>query len=120
MQVLCQYLRVWNVLRDVSLNPMQEDRFVWRWSADGKYSASSAYRAFFVGSTSLLGAKELSKAKAPPRVKFFFWLALHGRLWTADRRARHGLQEDDTCILCAQGAETSDHLFVGCVFAMEF
>jgi len=99
---------------------MQEDRFVWRWSADGKYSASFAYRAFFVGSTSLLGAKELWKAKAPPRVKFFFWLALHCRLWTADRRVRHGLQEDDTCVLCAQGAETTDHLFVGCVFAREF
>jgi hypothetical protein len=40
--------------------------------------------------TSLLGAKELWRMKAPPKVKFF-WLALHHRLWTAERRKRHGL-----------------------------
>jgi len=89
--VLYQYLLVWDLLRNVVLNPLQSDRFVWKWSPDGKYSASSAYRAFFHGSTNLPGAKELWRTKAPPRVKFFFWLALHRRLWTADRRKRHGL-----------------------------
>ena len=62
-----------------------------------------------------MGAKELWKTKAPARVKFFFWLALHQRLWTADRRKRHGLQDDDTCILCGQETETCDHLLAGCV-----
>lgn len=118
-QVLCQYLAVWHLLRSVQLNPLQADRFVWRWSADGKYSASSAYRAFFVGSTSLLDAKELWRTKAPPKVKFFFWLALHGRLWTAARRKRHGLQDDDVCIMCGQEAESADHLFLGCVVTRE-
>jgi len=42
-QVLCQYLQVWEMLRRMSLNPLQSDRFVWRWSADDTYSASSAY-----------------------------------------------------------------------------
>lgn len=98
-QVLCQYLRVWQLLRAVELDPLQPDRFMWKWSADGKYSASSTYRAFFAGSTSLLGAKKLRKAKAPPRVKFFFWLALHRRLWTAERRMRHGLQTNADCVL---------------------
>lgn len=98
---------------------MQEDRFVWRWTADGKYSPSSAYRAFFAGSSLLLGAKELWKTKAPLRVKFFFWLALHHCLWTAERRKRHGLQDDDACVLCGQEAETGDHLFVGCVLTRE-
>ena len=44
-QVLCQYLVVWQLLLSVQLNPLQADRFVWKWWADGKYSASSAYRA---------------------------------------------------------------------------
>ena len=34
-QVLCQYLWVWGILCDVDLHPLQEDRFVWRWTADG-------------------------------------------------------------------------------------
>lgn len=101
------------------LDPVQGDRFVWKWSADGKYSASSAYRAFFYGSSSLLGAKELWQTKAPARVKFFFWTALHRRLWTAARRKKHGLQEDDACVLCQQESETGDHLFLGCVFVRE-
>jgi hypothetical protein len=86
---------------------------------DGRYSASSAYRAFFAGSTALLGAKELWKTKAPARVKFFFWLVLHRRLWTAARRNRHGLQDDDACVLCSQEPETADHLIIGCAFTRE-
>jgi hypothetical protein len=118
-QVLCQFLRVWHLMQNVVLNPLQADRFVWRWSPDGKYSASSTYCAFFNGSTSLLGAKELWRAKVPPKVKFFFWLALHRRLWTAERRKRHGLQENDDCALCGQAPESGDHLFLGCVFTRE-
>jgi hypothetical protein len=89
---------------------------VWKWSPDGKYAASSTYRAFFAGSTSLLGARELCLTKAPPKVKLFFWLALHRRLWTAGRRKRHGLQDLAECNLCAQEPESCGHLFIGCVF----
>lgn len=76
-------------------------------------------RAFFIGSSSMLSAKELWQTKAPARVKFFFWTALHRRLWTAARRKRHGLQDDDACVLCQQEPETGDHLFLGCVFVRE-
>jgi len=61
----------------------------------------------------------LWQTKAPPKVKFFFWLALHGRLWTAARRARHGLQQTASCSLCGQQDETSDHLLLACVFSRE-
>lgn len=65
------------------------------------------------------GAKELWKTKTPPRVKIFFWLALHRRLWTTERQRRHGLQDHDACILCHQEPETCDHLFTDCVFTKE-
>lgn len=52
-------------------------------------------------------------------MKFFFWLALHGRLWMVEHRARHGLQQNDECALCDQAAETTDHLLCSCVFARE-
>jgi hypothetical protein len=57
--------------------------------------------------------------KAPPKVKLFFWLTMHSRLWTADRRRRHGLQDSDECNLCAQATETCGHLLVGCVLARQ-
>lgn len=37
----------------------ESDRFIWRLMPDGNYSASSAYRSFFLEMSSLLGAKEL-------------------------------------------------------------
>lgn len=49
-------------------------RFVWKWTTDGAYSASTAYRAFFFGLSSLLGAKELWAVQVPPRDKFSFGL----------------------------------------------
>jgi hypothetical protein len=103
----------------VTFDDLSSDRFIWRWTTDGTYSASSAYRAFFVGMATLRGAKELWKVRAPPKCKFFFWLLLHDRLWTAARRKRHGLQDDDVCIFCDQEQETARHLAGECVYSHE-
>lgn len=92
---------------------------VWKLTSDGLYSSSSAYQAFFLGRIKMFGAKELWATLAPPKVKLFFWLALHKRLWTAERRRRHGLQQNDSCALCLQESETADHLLVACVFTRE-
>jgi hypothetical protein len=75
---------------------------------------------FFQGQCGVPGAKELRKTKAPPKCKFFVWVALMGRCWTADRRCRHGLQDSVTCALCSQGTETIHHLLLACVFSREF
>ena len=60
-QVLCDYVVVWAKVDGVVFDDLTSDRFIWRWTTDGTYSASSAYRAFFIGMTSLRGAKELWK-----------------------------------------------------------
>lgn len=73
----------------------------------------------FLGSSTPLGARLIWKTAAPPRVRFFFWLVLHDRCWTAARRFRHGLQDSDTCILCDQAPETMDHILLGCAYSRE-
>jgi hypothetical protein len=98
--VITEYLRLWLKVESIQLQPGVQDRFVWKWSVGGDYSSSSAYRAFFLGRTTMLGAKDIWRASTPPKVKFFFWLALHGWLWTAERRMRHGLQQHADCALC--------------------
>jgi len=117
--VLHEYLDLWEKLESVQLRALVGDRFVWRWTPDGVYSDSSSYRSFFLSISSLLGASEVWKASAPLKVKFFFWLALHRRIWTADRRKRHGLQDSAECVLCGQEDETMDHLLASCVFTRE-
>lgn len=115
VQVILGYVQVDALIRDVHLQPGVEDRFVWRFSTDGVYSASSAYRAMFYGSVKLRGATQLWKAPAPSKVKIFFWLAIHERCWTASRRKKRGLQDCDLCALCHQAPATMNHLLSACV-----
>jgi hypothetical protein len=105
-----QYVQLRERLQSVIISQEMDDRFVWRWSSSGVYSASSAYAAMFTGQTQMLGAKELWKAKAPNKCRFFVWLVLHGRSWTSERAWRHGLRNDACCALCDQSIETLDHL----------
>jgi hypothetical protein len=65
--VLGEYFNLWDALETVQLMPHTADRFVWKWNASGTYTASSAYRAFFIGMASLPGARLLWKAAVLPR-----------------------------------------------------
>jgi hypothetical protein len=56
------------------------------------------------------------KDLAPPRCKYFIWLASLNRCWTADRLARRGMDHPDRCPLCDQQDETVQHILVACVF----
>lgn len=106
-------------MQHVQLTPGSPDTFSWRLTPDGAYSSASAYGAMFLGSSRPLGAKEIWKTSAPPKVRFFFWLVMHGRCWTAERRHRHGLQDSGSCIFCDQLPETMDHLLIGCNYSKE-
>ena len=52
-------------------------------------------------------------------MRFFLWLTLRRRHWTADRRARHGLEAGDVCFLCDQASETIDHIVAACPYTRE-
>ncbi|WVZ78989.1 LOW QUALITY PROTEIN: hypothetical protein U9M48_026623, partial [Paspalum notatum var. saurae] len=115
--MVIEYVEVWEKVQQVTLNEAAQDRFRWRWESDGVYSSASAYRACFMGSIRFLGAKFIWKAKVPPKVKFFAWLAAQDRCWTSERRRRHGLQDDDQCALCDQEVESINHLLLQCSFS---
>ncbi|WVZ54860.1 hypothetical protein U9M48_005604 [Paspalum notatum var. saurae] len=88
--MVVEYLEVWRKVRQVTLTEGVQDIFRWRWEADGVYSSASAYKACFLGSTLFPGAKIIWRAKAPPKAKFFAWLAALDRCWTGERRHRQG------------------------------
>jgi hypothetical protein len=110
---------MWHIAEGVQLRPAVEDTFRWRWSPAATYSARSAYRLFFAGSTQFAAAKPIWKAWAPLKVKLFMWLAVRGWLWRADRRLKRGLQGVSTCPLCDQEPETADHLFCSCSYTRQ-
>ena len=85
---IAEFLQLWNTLEELPPLSDQPDQFVWTPSIAGRYSASSAYRCFFIGSTTFELAKRIWKPRAPLRCKVFLWLASLNRCWTADRLAR--------------------------------
>lgn len=86
MTAFAQYLELWPLIQGIQLNPGTEDVICWRWTSLHQYTAKSAYRMFFAGSVPFSEAKLIWKSWAPPKVKFFLYLAMHGRTWTAERR----------------------------------
>ncbi|KAL6650160.1 hypothetical protein ACP70R_014384 [Stipagrostis hirtigluma subsp. patula] len=64
-------------------------------------------------------APEIWRASAPGKVRYFAWLALHNRLWTADRLRRRGIDAHETCPLCGVAPETLDHIFAECAFTRQ-
>ena len=97
------------------LQPEIPDRYKWKLTQDGTYSSKSAYAAFFVGSIKFGPWRRIWKTWAPPRCKFFIWLVVHNRVWTAGRLARRNLPHPESCPLCDQVDETISHLLVSCL-----
>jgi hypothetical protein len=118
--VLIDYLRLWDILANLQLQPGTEDKHIWRFIANGQYSAKSAYEGFFLGATTLRSWEKIWKTWAPAKCSFFMWLVAHNRCWTADRLARRGIPHPERCPLCDQAPETINHLLVGCTFARDF
>lgn len=118
-QFLSEYFMVWDLIQGFQLHPGVSDQHHWTPSASGEYSSKSAYHRFFEGMVTFEPAARVWKSWAPPRCKFFIWLASLNRCWTADRLARRGLDHPTKCLLCDQEEETMQHILLQCVFARE-
>ena len=53
VQVLVQFLSIWDRIRSSSVNS-EPNRFIWKWSSNGVYSSSAAYSALFLGRVEIL------------------------------------------------------------------
>jgi hypothetical protein len=117
---LLQCLRILEIVCTIQRDAAAEDVFAWPWSSSGKYDARSTYKMLCQGSVRWEGASCVWRSSAPLKCKIFAWLALQFRLWTSDRRVRHGLQEVvSTCYTCLQEVDSVSHVLMGCVFARQ-
>jgi hypothetical protein len=113
-----QYLTIWRQTERFTLT-VQPDQIIWRWTANGRYTAQSAYLATFRDSPRCNAWKLIWKAWAPPRVKLFLWLANKDRCWTAERLRRRRLPHNQRCALCDHELETMHHLLISCPFSKQ-
>ncbi|KAM0899738.1 hypothetical protein ACQ4PT_021089 [Festuca glaucescens] len=122
VDAVVQYLHLWTAVHRVlgaAPAASEEDSFRWKWSADGSFSSSGAYRVLFHGTVGLPAANLVWDSFAPLKYRMHAWLALHRRCWTADRRLRRGLPSHSLCPLCTATDETLDHLSLHCRYAQD-
>jgi hypothetical protein len=112
VQVLVEYLKLWEVVDDFTLQPAVSDQHIRKLTNSGLYTSKSAYNAFFLGSVKFAPWKMTWKTWAPLRCKFFIWLAIKKRFWTADHLSKHGLLHHCLCLLCDQDVENIHHILV--------
>ncbi|KAM0906593.1 hypothetical protein ACQ4PT_016669 [Festuca glaucescens] len=115
-----QCLRLWEAVETVERDTLRPDRISWKGTDSGAYSAKVTYRMLCLGSVRWSMNKPVWGSFSPMKCKMFAWLALKYRLWTSDRRARHGLQDrSDACYTCLQGEDNVDHALVLCPYARQ-
>lgn len=96
---LDQFITLWTRIQEVTLTN-EPDSVRWNISADGQYSACSAYQIYFSACIKLPELERTLKIKAEGKIKFSLWLLLQNRLWNADRLRNRGWNPNDTCFLC--------------------
>jgi mannosylglycoprotein endo-beta-mannosidase len=117
VDAVVQFLHLWPLIQTCTLNANAPNAFVWKLTASGEFSTKSTYQACFAGRTALPAASLVWASFAPLKHKFFGWLALRGRCWTADRLRRRGLPNQRRCPLCAIRDENLSHLLLQCHYS---
>lgn len=116
MQMMHLRLAITMVQRDQNV----EDVFAWPCAASATYSACSTYLRLCLGLISFPQAHAIWRSWAPLKCKIFSWLATQKRLWTFDRCAHHGLQDEPSiCYTCLQDEDNVEYILAQCVYARE-
>jgi hypothetical protein len=117
VNIMSQFVALWGRLQGVELRPLQADKITWLHTPDGQYTARSAYHLQFIGKTSSMTAEYTWRTKAPPKCRFFTWLMLQNRVWTAARLLIREWPNEYFCPLCIRNLETICHLVQECRYS---
>jgi hypothetical protein len=115
-----QCVQLWACINLVDRDIEEDDVLSWSCSANGVYSAKSTYDMLQSEGVEFPMADAIWKNGAPLKAKIFMWLTIQHHLWTADRRHRHGLQDQtSSCFVCLQEEDKVEHLFTQCSYARQ-
>jgi hypothetical protein len=114
-----EFILLWHLIQQVQLDENREDNLMWKWNANGIYSANSAYKIQFTGSIQDNRVNFIWRAKTENKCKFFGWLMVQKKVLTSDKLQIRGWDNSPTCSLCGTEPETATHLFMDCPFAKQ-
>lgn len=106
------------LLEAPSVRDSVEDSLRWTASSSGLFSVASIWRWKVEDRDSAFRISELVWGNvAPPKVKFFCWLAWLGRIKTFVFMQRIGVLNDNAsilCLFCRNDAESLNHILLHC------
>jgi hypothetical protein len=96
-----------------------EDRCCWASYSNVKFAVNRYYRSLTPPNSVLFPWKMVWKAKVPPRIAFFSWVASLGKALTFDNLRNCGFIIPNWCCMCLREGESVDHLFLHCSMAAD-
>ncbi|XP_038692258.1 uncharacterized protein LOC119990425 [Tripterygium wilfordii] len=85
----------WKFVYSTKVNPSTEDKICWNLTSNKLFSVSSFYNELLKDKLHLGNSgfpwRWIWKSKAPPRVTFFCWEVVWGRILTMDNLQRRGI-----------------------------
>ena len=116
IELMAQFVVLWDAVHQIQLTNMS-DQIFWKWTANGVYTAKSAYLAQLKGTYCSFDADAIWHAHAEGKHRFFAWLLVQEKILTADKLAARNWPSFTNCVLCDQEFETATHLCLHCPFA---
>ena len=83
VEEMADFVLLWDSVQGSQLSNTP-DSIAWKWTADGVYTAKSAYEAQFLGSYSPFRGEFIWQAEAEGKHRFFAWLLVQSKILTAD------------------------------------
>lgn len=87
---------------------------------EGGLATSKIYKASTRGDQKVPSFAFIWNNFAPPRVMFFGWLLIQGRIQCKTNLERKRVLPDAVCALCNTENEDTNHIILGCPFAASF
>ena len=101
-------------IRGARLNPLMEDRMMWKVNSNGIFSVKSLYNDLSPRRAGLFPHGLIWNPSVPSKVSFFAWKASWGKVLTMDQLKKRGWAVANRCFLCCEEEESIDHILIHC------
>uniref|UniRef100_A0A2N9FE24 Reverse transcriptase domain-containing protein n=1 Tax=Fagus sylvatica TaxID=28930 RepID=A0A2N9FE24_FAGSY len=96
-----------------------EDRICWESPSHSLFAVKRYYQSLTPRPSIPFPWKSIWKAKVPPLVAFFSWIATLGKTLTIDNLRKRDFILQNWCCMCKRNEESVDHLFLHCSVARD-
>ena len=104
-------------IRGRRLNPLLEDRMLWKETTNEIFSVKSLYNVLASRRVDQFPNSMIWSPCVPTKVSFFAWEASWGKVLTLDQLKKRGQILAKRCFLCCEEEKSIDHILIHCTRA---